>query len=87
MIDPRELRPYAERDLERECYWLHLTEDQASALAGGYVSTGVKSVLRELLDYDLEDLKRSERPVQETASPRARKGKKCGTAVEGSCPA
>lgn len=56
-------RPYAERDLDREAFWLHLTEDQASAMAGGYVPNGVKGVLRELLDYELEDLKRSERPV------------------------
>lgn len=47
------LRPYAERDLDREAYWLHLTEAQAECLASGYVPNGVKSVLRELLDYEL----------------------------------
>ena len=62
-LDPHELRPYAEHDRDRECFWLHLTEDQASALASGYVPNGVKSVLRELLDYALEDLRRAERPV------------------------
>lgn len=56
-------RPYAEHDRDRECFWLHLTEDQASAMAGGFVPNGVKGVLRELLDYAVEDLKRAERPV------------------------
>ncbi len=56
-------RPTAERDLDRECYWLHLTEDQASAMAGGYVPNGVKGVLRELLDYQIEDERRAARPV------------------------
>lgn len=57
-------RPYAECDTEREVIWLHLTEDQASAMAGGYVPNGVKSVLRELLDYELEDQRRADRPLR-----------------------
>lgn len=64
LTDPSiEQRPYAERDVDRECYWLHLTEAQATAMASGYVPNGTKSVLRELLDCDLEDQKRAERPV------------------------
>lgn len=59
-----EQRPYGERSLDRECYWLHLTEDQASAMAGGYVPNSVKSVLRELLDYALQDELRAARPVR-----------------------
>ena len=61
--DPLERRPYAERNLDAECYWVHLSEDQASAMAGGYIPNGVKSVLRELLDYALEDQKRADRPL------------------------
>jgi hypothetical protein len=43
-------RPYAERDTDRECYWVHLTELQAQAMADGFMPHGVRSVLRELLD-------------------------------------
>ena len=58
-------RPYGERvvDPEREGLWLHLMPSQAEVLASGYVPGSVKSVLRELLDYELEDLKRADRPV------------------------
>jgi hypothetical protein len=58
------VRPYAEHDRDQEAFWLHLTEAQAEALASGYVSRAVKAVLRELLDYDLEDQRRAERPVE-----------------------
>ena len=64
MNEDVEQRPYAERDTERECYWLHLTEAQATDLASGYVTNAVKSVLRELLDFRLEDERRAERPVR-----------------------
>lgn len=69
--DPVEQRPYGELDVEREAYWLHLTEAQATAVAGGYVPNSVKSVLRELLDYELIDDARAARPVTKTK----RKGK------------
>jgi len=57
-------RPYAERDTDREAYWLHLTELQAQAMADGFMPHGVRSVLRELLDCTLEDERRADRPVQ-----------------------
>ena len=75
MLDPNiEHRPYGERvlDPERECLWLHLTPSQAEALASGYVPASVKSVLRELLDYELEDLKRAERPLVKKTPKSAR---------------
>lgn len=56
--------PYVEADLERQCIWLHLTEQQAEDLASGYVSAATKSRLRELLDYRVEDERRAARPVR-----------------------
>lgn len=47
-----------------------LTEDHAEALAGGYVPRVVKSVLRELLDWDLEIQRAADRPA-----PKGRKAK------------
>lgn len=58
-----EQRPEAQMDAETRGISLVLTEDQAEALASGYVPRSVKSILRELLDFELEDLRRSERPV------------------------
>lgn len=62
--DPRlEQRPEAQLDAQQHLITIILTEDQAEAMASGYVPRSVKSILRELLDYELEDLRRSERPV------------------------
>lgn len=65
-----EQRPYAEHDRDREAFWVHLTEAQAEALASGYVPLGTKSVLRELLDYDLEDQRRADRPIEKVKKAR-----------------
>lgn len=43
--------------------WILLTENQAEAVSSGYVPRSVKSALREMLDCDLEDQRRAERPT------------------------
>lgn len=64
MSDPLEVRPdHAERDGHTHRISIVLSEEQATAMAGGYVPNSVKGILRELLDYELEDLRRAERPV------------------------
>jgi len=68
-----EARPHGELivddDNERECIWLHLTITQAECLLSGYVPSGTKGTLHDLLNYKLEDERRAARPV------RTRKGK------------
>lgn len=62
---PRDERPLdAELDTQTHRITVTLTEEQATALAGGYVSNSVKSMLRELLDWELEDERRAARPVK-----------------------
>jgi hypothetical protein len=56
--------PEAELHLDSGMYWLRLTEDQAEHIAGGYVPRSVKAILRELLDYQLEDERRAGRPIR-----------------------
>ena len=72
---PVEARPYGEitvtDDGERESIWLHLTEAQASCLLTGYVPSGVKAVLSELVNYEIEDQKRADRPVATKARKKA----------------
>lgn len=68
--DHVEDRPEARVDINTHQITICVTEDQAECLAGGYVPRSVKSILRELLDYALEDLRRAERPL-----PKARKAK------------
>jgi hypothetical protein len=59
-----EARPeLAEMDTQTHRISVVLSEEQATALASGYVPNAVKSILRELLDYELEDLRRAARPV------------------------
>ena len=67
-----EVRPEGERDLDAQTIWIHLTEDQAEAMASGYVPRAVKSILRELLDSELEDQRRADRPVIVTKKPKVR---------------
>lgn len=66
------VRPYAELDLDRECIWIHLTEAQAIDLASGYVCGAVKSVIRELLDYQAENERRAARPVKVEKAKKAK---------------
>lgn len=59
-----EARPeLAEMDTQTHRISIVLSEEQATAMAGGYVPNSVKSMLRELLDWSLEDLRRAERPM------------------------
>ena len=59
-----EARPeLGEMDTQTHRISIVLNEDQAEAMAGGYVPRAVKSMLRELLDFEFEDLRRAERPV------------------------
>ena len=55
--------------------------DQAEAMAGGYVPRSVKSILRELLDYELELQRCADRPVSKP------KRKKAGVDPPGEAPA
>ena len=64
MDDNLERRPEAERQVDTGMFWIHLTADQAEAIAGGCVPRSVKAILRELLDYRLEDERRAARPVR-----------------------
>ncbi len=41
-----------------------LTEAQACEMAAGYVPNSIKAQLREMLDFQLEDQRRAERPVR-----------------------
>lgn len=62
--DAVERRPErAEMDTQTHRITICLNEDQAEAMAGGYVPASVKSMLRELLDFRLEDERRAVRPV------------------------
>lgn len=72
MIDPDRLeqRPTAQLDVVTHGITVTINEEQAESLASGYVPRSVKSILRELLDFELEDQRRSERPV-----PKVRKVK------------
>jgi hypothetical protein len=62
-VSREDVRPEAQFDLERGVIWLHLSEAQAEDVASGYVPRSIKCVLRELLDYAEEDIRRAERPV------------------------
>ena len=75
IIDCEDPRPEAERDLETGRFWIHLTETQAAMCASGYVPASVKSVLRELLDYALEDERRAARPVPRKTAPRRKRSR------------
>lgn len=66
--DHVEDRPEASLETTTRTITIQLTADQAECLSGGYVPRSVKSILRELLDYELLDLTRAERPL-----PKARK--------------
>lgn len=64
LADQLEQRPdHAELEADTQWITIRLNVEQAEAMAGGYVPRSVKSILRELLDFELEDLRRSERPV------------------------
>ena len=65
-------RPEAEYDLDRQCLWVHLTEQQATDVASGYVPNAVKSVIRELLEFREEDERRPARPIQAAHGMRRR---------------
>ena len=72
--DPRERRPEASRELDTGVLWIQLNEDQAEAMAGGYVPRSVKSILRELLDYELEYQRCADRPVPKPKRKKAAAG-------------
>jgi hypothetical protein len=49
-------------------FYISLTETEASECASGYVSQSIKSRLRAMLDWRLEDERRAARPVQKVKS-------------------
>lgn len=70
LADELEQRPdHAALDTHTHAITICVTEDQAEAMAGGYVPRAVKSILRELLDFELEDVRRAERPLPKARTP------------------
>lgn len=61
----------AQRNEEHDTEWYVLVNDaQAEALLSGYVPTEVKAMIRTMLDWRLEDVRRSERPLEKPKRPR-----------------